>query len=285
MAPPLSGARWRRQVRKDWTDAATDWEQWESQRMYALSAADPVLIRALELKPGQRVLDFGCGSGEPTLTIAQFVAPRGTVLGLDVSAPMIEIARRRAKLRGIANARFRRGDIATLKWRGTRFDAVVSRLGLMFVGDVPGTLARLRTTLKPGGRIALAVWGPAERNPYFAARLKAALPFMKTPPPDPETVPHPQRLARPGLLPWLLREAGFRRVTTRGVSITFVYRDEAEHLAMAIGGSGPWHDLHRDLPRAKQRAFCLALARAVRPYRSGTVLRCPSFTWVVSGRR
>jgi len=76
--PPLGGARWVRQVRRDWNRAATAWERWETQVLHSLAAVDPALLRALALRPGQRVLDFGCGSGEPALAIAELVSPRGS---------------------------------------------------------------------------------------------------------------------------------------------------------------------------------------------------------------
>jgi SAM-dependent methyltransferase len=104
----LTGRGWTSQVRRDWTQAAAGWERHEASFLYSLAAVDPFLIRVLELEPGHRVLDFACGSGEPTLAIVPLVAP-GVVLGLDVSGPMLAIARRRARLRGIHNVRVSAG--------------------------------------------------------------------------------------------------------------------------------------------------------------------------------
>lgn len=281
---PLGDARWIRQVRRDWNAAAEAWERWEPQLVSSLAAVDPALFRALELKPGQRVLDFGCGSGEPTLAIAQLVAPRGSVVGLDISPPMLAIARRRAALRGVRNVRFKVGDVAHGSLFG-RFDRAVSRYGLMFVDDVPLTLERVRQSLKPGGRLALAVWGPAERNPFFRVRAAAARPFLKEPPPDPELSPSPLRLARPGLLPRLLRKAGFSGVRAVGVDAPFVMRDEEEFVGFSVGVPGPLMQLYDSLTRRDQRSLDQSLARGIRPFRSGGVLRVPGFAWLVSGRR
>src|SRR5262245_16202260 len=106
-------AGWRRSVRDTWSTAAAAWERWEPVQMHALGGMDVPLIRPLVLRPGHRVLDAGCGIGDPSLTIAQWVAPRGSVIGLDVAASMLEVARRRARARGIRNVRFVRGDIVT----------------------------------------------------------------------------------------------------------------------------------------------------------------------------
>jgi SAM-dependent methyltransferase len=250
----------------------------------SLAAVDPTLFRALELKPGHRVLDFGCGSGEPSLAIAQLVAPRGTVLGLDIAQPMVEIARRRAKLRGIPNARFRRGDVAHAELEG-RFDGAVSRYGLMFVDDVPLALERVRRWLTPGGRLALAVWGPEDRNPFFRVRAASARAFLKEPPPDPERFPSPLRLARPGLLPRLMRRAGFRAVRAAGVNAPLVFRNEDEVFDFTVRVPGPLMRLYDTLSRRDQRELRRRLVRGIRPFRSGGVLRIPGFAWVVSGSR
>src|SRR5262249_29027349 len=166
--------------------------------MYGLSGVVSPLLRALDLRPGQRVLDFACGSGEPTLSIAPWIAP-GTVVGLDVSAPLLAVARRRARALHIRNVRFRRGDVGGVPARGARYDRVVSRFGLMFVEDGAGTLRRIRACLKPGGRLALAVWGPAARNAAFTLTMPILQRLSPEPPVDPERAPHPLRLARPGL--------------------------------------------------------------------------------------
>ncbi len=279
----MSSRQWIRQVRRDWTAGAHSWERREPQLLHSLAAVDSFLVRALDLRPGHRLLDFGCGSGEPTLAFAPLVAP-ATVLGLDISPTMLAIARRRARLRGIRNVRFRRGDIARARLRG-RFDRAVSRYGLMFVDDVPLTLEHLRKSLKPGGRVAFAVWGPIERNALFAARAWAAGPFVKESPPDPEQSPGPLRLARPGLLPRLMRHAGFRQVHTLGVHAPITYRDVDEYVESNFCTPGPLKDLHDSLTRRQRAQLRRRVERALRSYSGGILLRLPGFAWVVSGRR
>ena len=281
----LTPARWRAQVKHNWEQSALGWECFEPQLMYSLAAVDPALIRALAVKPGQRLLDVGCGSGEPTLTLAKLVGPRGAVLGVDVSRPMLQVARRRARQHGVTNLRFVARDIARFEPGRARFDGATSRFGLMFVDDIAGALARIRSALKPGGRAAFAVWGPVERNPYFAARDGAIRPFLREPPPDPEHAPHPLRFARPGALARHLRQAGFKAVASAGVVTPLTYNSLDQVLAMTFGVPGPSRELYVTLSRADQRRLGQRLVGALRRFVVGPLIRAPGFAWVVSGRK
>jgi SAM-dependent methyltransferase len=283
MARPLAGRAWVNQVRRDWTTRADAWEHSEAQILHSLSAVDPHLFRALELAPGQRVLDFGCGSGEPSLALAPLVAP-GRVVGVDLSPTMLKVARKRARLRDAHNVRFLRGDITRLRLPG-RFDRIVSRYGLMFVDDIPLALDRLRRSLVRGGRIAVAVWAPIERNPYFQVRAVAARPFQQEPLPDPEQTPGPLRLSRPGLLPRLLRQAGFRGVRAREVHVPFVYTGVDEYFAASFLVPGPLNDLYGALAARRREALRRRVSRGLAPYVDGGMLRIPGRAWVVTGRR
>ena len=254
--------------------------------MHALATVDPTLFRALELAPGQRVLDLGCGSGEPTLTIAQLVGPRGLAVGVDAAASMIEIAKRRAKSRKIRNARFRVGDMSRLPTSGPRYHRITSRFGVMFVMDIQGTLERVRQILRPGGRVAFAVWGPAERNPMFTIFLGAMKPYLKKPPSDPETIPHPMRFARKGRLERLLRAAGFRDVRTDAVHGELMYPTADDYVGARIDNlHGEMLALYESLSAADQGRVRDRLRRGMGRHRVGPVIRCPGFAWVVSARR
>jgi enediyne biosynthesis protein CalE5 len=275
----------RASERAYWNRATWRWERFEPQLMYALAGVDPALFRALDLRPGQRILDVGCGSGEPALTIAQMVAPRGSVLGIDLSPDMLAIARRRARDRGVGNARFRAGDVGRLRPTGPRFHGVVSRFGLMFVDDVPGALESIRRALRPGGRVAFAVWASLERNPLSQISAEASRPFLKEPPPDPERVPHPLRFGRAGVLARLTRMAGFERVTAVGVRAPHVFGSVEDFLSMNLDFPNPLRDLYLSLSRRDQHRFRDRLARATRRYQVGPVVRVPALAWVVAGRR
>lgn len=281
MAAKLEGGAWVRRVRREWTASAQAWERWEPALVASLSAVDGHLFRALELAPGHRVLDFGCGSGEPTLALAPLVAP-GEVIGVDLSAPMLATARRRARLRHADNVRFLRGDIARMPLPG-RFDRVLSRYGLMFVDDIPLALEHLRRAMKPGGRIALAVWGPIESNAFVQVRAYTAQPFLKWPPPDAEHNPGPLRLARRGLLSRHLRRAGFEKVRARAAHVPLVYSGIDDYFEYSFQVPGPMMDLFESLTLRQRAVLRRRMARALAPYVDGPLVRLPALAWVVSG--
>ena len=273
----------RRRERAFWARRAAGWERWEPVIMHALAPVNLALLRALALSPGQRVADFGCGSGDPALAIAQWVGPRGAVLGIDLSAPMLVTARRRARVLGLQNARFLRADLERFRPSRARFDRVASRFSLMFAGDVPVALKTMRDCLAPGGRAAIAVWGPMEENPGTRARMEAARPFMKEPPGDPEALAHPMRLARPGLLARLMRRAGYVRVKSEAVRMCWMLPSLEDLVRFQIESS--LADLHRSLSRPDQRRLRARLKHGFRRFQSGGIIRHPGMAWVVSGER
>ncbi len=282
--PPTARSAWRDRVRHTWTEAGRHWERWEPVLASSMAAVDPFLIRALELAPGQRVLDFGCGLGDPALTLAPLVAPRGTVLGIDLSRPMIEAARRRAKARGVPNVRFRVGDVTRLD-PDERFHRAVSRYGIMFPEDIEGLLVQLRRRLVAGGRVAFTVWGPRERNRYFEIVADAVRPHLPEPPPAPESQPHALRFADVRRLTRLLRRAGFRDVRAEGVQSPFTFQSGEQYAEVVMEVSGSTRELLARISEEAKHRFRGKLVRAAETHRDGDVVRLPGFAWVVSAQR
>ena len=272
-------------TRAFWDRATSRWEGCEPQLLHALAGVDPTLQRALAPAPGQRLLDVGCGQGDPAIDFAQLVAPRGSVLGIDISPRMLAIARLRARNRGVTNVRFRAADLLRARLPARGYDAIFSRFGLMFAADIPRALRVLRAALKPGGRAAFAVWGPLFRNPWSRLTTDLLRAFADSPPPPPEAGPHPLRLGRPGLLARLMRGAGFRHVATAGVRTSLVFGSEADGLRFYLGLPNPLRDLYLSRSSRTRARMRTRLLRSIRRFRSGPLIRIPEFAWVVSGRR
>jgi SAM-dependent methyltransferase len=272
-------------VRREWSKAAASWEQHEASLLYFTGGVDPVLLRALDLKPGQRVLDIGCGPGEPALTIARWIAPRGRVLGVDISPPMLAVARRRARVFHVTNARFRTGDLERMRLRPRSFDRVVGRFSLMFVADVAAALERIHALLAPGGRAAFAVWGPESENPHFQIVARAVRPLLREPPPDPETFAHPLRLGRRGRLARLMRGAGFRGVRVAKAWSAEVHSDPDSYTRERFDSSVSIARILNDLSRAQRAALYRRVRNEAARHRSGGIVRLLGMAWIVSGSR
>ena len=218
----------RRVQRHGWDLAADDYETlWHAQ----LAGAHAALLHDAALVSGERVLDIACGSGLVTFGAARAVAPGGHVVGVDVSGRMIDVARAHAVARGVANATFARMDAEQLAIPDARFDAALCALGLMYMPDPAQALREMKRVLRPGGRIALAVWGERARCgwaplfPIVDAEIQS------------DVCPLFFRLGEHDALAGLCRTMGLTHIAQRRITATLDYSDDDEACDAAfIGG-------------------------------------------------
>jgi SAM-dependent methyltransferase len=196
--------------------------------LLAMDALDPAY--------GSTVLEVGPGTGAATVELARRVGPDGRVIGVDVSAPLIEIARQTVADHGFDNVRIINADAQELVLE-TPVDAVFSRLGIMFFSDPVAAFANLRRCTRPGGRIGFVSWQSLKNNPWFGAASNVlyetiGLPW---PQPDPET-PGVFSLADPDRTRRILRDAGWQDVDVRPLvnELTLDSAQVEERLASAI---------------------------------------------------
>ena len=218
-------------VREQWTTASAAWAA-NHDRMAEMSKhATLALVEAADLHPGLHVLDLAGGTGQPALTIAERIAPSGTVICTDLVQGMNDAAKENAKKRGLTNMSFQLADMEDLQFEDDQFDRVTSRFGIMFPPDTAKALGEIRRVLKPGGKVAFAVWAPATENPNFSA-INGVLNkhnLFQAPPPG---APTPFTFAEPGSLSAKLREAGFKDVKEEPKQIEWAFVGTAEeHLA------------------------------------------------------
>jgi SAM-dependent methyltransferase len=182
------------------------------QRERLTESVTPYLMAAVGARPGQRMCDIGCGGAGLTMQLAGAVGPDGEVVGYDISAPLIELARRRADEAGILNVGFVETDVQSGQWEGPPFDVAVSQFGVMFFDEPTAAFQAIRVHLVPGGRFVFACWQGVERNPWhLGTALRGLLPSPKVPAPGKSPV-GPFALGDDEYVCEVLEAAGFATV-------------------------------------------------------------------------
>jgi len=239
-------------------------------------------IDALAPRPGERVLDIGCGCGDTTLEIARRVAPGGEVLGLDISAPMLEVALDRAAAEGATAAGFRQAD-AQMATFDAPFDAAFSRFGVMFFADPNAAFTNIRAALRPGGRLAFVCWRKPSENPWMMVPLEAALRFVPPPPPMDPNEPGPFAFADAGRLRSILLAAGFADIVTAPLDMAIGGFKLAQALEVALR-VGPLGKVLREAPDRRESVVD-AVREALAAHDTGRGVWLASATWIVTALR
>jgi ubiquinone/menaquinone biosynthesis C-methylase UbiE len=190
--------------------------------MAFLQPSTDAIIRVAAIRPGQRVLDVGSGFGDPSLDIAAVVGPQGRVVGVDHDRESVEIARRRAAQRGFRNVEFHEMDVPTLQFSDGSFDAAVSRNVVVYFNDPLPFLREQHRVLVPGGRIAVSVWGPNERNPLMTSSFQVLRRYeAASPAQQPAAAPGTRmNTSDPKVLEQALQQAGFVGTASGAVPLT-----------------------------------------------------------------
>jgi ubiquinone/menaquinone biosynthesis C-methylase UbiE len=201
---------------QQWRETASYWTRHHDTIRTMFLPLTRALIEQARIAPGQSVLDVAGGSGEPSLTIAQAVGPTGFVMCTDAIAEMVAVAEREALVCGLKNMQFRQCTADSLPFADESFDVAVSRLGVMFFPDPVAAVREMLRVIKPGGRVALAVWGKSELNPYSYVVTGVVSRYVPAVPVAPDA-PDAFRFAEPGKLAGVLKDAGAIDVTERVV--------------------------------------------------------------------
>lgn len=201
-----------------WTETAKYWIQYSDTLRAIFAPLTEALIEQASIEVGQNVLDVAGGSGEPGLTIAEKVGPGGAVTCTDAVEEMVEAARYDATKRGLANVQFHQCTAGSLPFPDDHFDAVVSRLGIMFFPDPVAAVREMLRVTKPGGNLALAVWGKSEVNPFCYVVTNVLAQHVDSPPADPDA-PNAFRFAEAGKLARVMTEAGASEIYERVLTL------------------------------------------------------------------
>lgn len=247
-----------------------------------LSAIHDALMLFAAPRPGESVLDIGCGTGTTSIALAGAVGPKGRVTAIDISRQMLGLAKRRGQ--GRANLAFIEADASQAPFQ-TENDLLFSRFGVMFFDDPAAAFANIRKAVRPGGRIAFVCWRTPPENLWASAPMAAAKSFLPdTPPPDP-LAPGPFAFADAGRIETILRESGFcdaRIQKFDGVMDMGRDLDQAARLTLRIGPLARAAAELDDATKTKiAEAVKVALGRFIRA--DGSIAP-PVACWLVGAR-
>jgi ubiquinone/menaquinone biosynthesis C-methylase UbiE len=247
-------------------------ERWRKQSAAMGRALTELLVREAAVKPGMNVLDVACGSGEPAISIASQLNNAGRVIGVDISAEPLTVARQRATQRKLANIIFQQADVQRLPFEDATFDRVTCRLGLMFITNISQALGEIRRVLGPGGRFAAATWGPLAQ-PYFEVTIgtvRRIIPELNIPP----VAASMFRFGNPDVLRSALSSAGFVDVESDLRTVPWNWEGTPLELWEYFQGvTVPFAPLLKEIPDARKPEVDRAVEAEIRRLYDGSVVR------------
>jgi SAM-dependent methyltransferase len=242
----------------------------------ALAAAAP--------KPGESVLDVGCGAGTTTLRLAESVGPTGQVLGVDISEQQLTLARQRVAAAGITNVQLVLDDAATHGFASEGFDLCFTRFGVMFFADPVAAFTNIRRGMKLGGRLLLAVFRSGPDNPWATASISAIRHLVSPPPPLGPEEPGQFSWSDPARVRRILGGAGFRDVALAPLDLMFNLGANAAEAAEFATFIGQGARLLHGLPDGTRQAARVAFQDYFRQHEGPNGVRLPGALWLVSAR-
>jgi SAM-dependent methyltransferase len=250
-----------------------------------LSPVTAPLLAFASPRLGSTVIDVGCGCGATTIEIARAVGPNGNVIGVDVSEPMLTLARKRLDEFPYASCRL--GDAAELPLQDLAADLIVSRFGVMFFGDPIAAFANLRTGLAPSGRLRFACWRPINENPWLQIPLNAAYEHApRLPKPEPGE-PGPFAFAEPARVTSILTAAGFTGLsfTPLDIQMDLAAGGTLDDAARRSSEMGPAKRALADQPDDIRAAAIDSIRRALTPFAAPAGVILSGAVWLVAADR
>jgi SAM-dependent methyltransferase len=258
----------------------------EIQEARNIEVADIVLQEA-QARPGERVLDVGCGPGATAIPLAAAVAPGGHVTGVDISEPMLGLLRKRVAERGIANLTPLLADAQTYAFVPGSFDLLTSRFGVMFFGDPVAAFTNLGRALRPAGRLCMAVWAGIDDNMHWKIPYDITVARVGPPAAKPATAPGPMAFRDPTYVRNFLDKAGFLDISIEKRGFHVIgrsARSEAE-MSVVLGPAGRLLD-EKGADDAARQSLARDIEPALAPYAApGGEIRLPGTILLVKARR
>ena len=245
-----------------------------------------LLQQAAAPRPGERILDIGCGTGATAVPFAAAVAPGGHVTGIDISEPMLAQARQNIAAAGAGNITLIQADAQVHRFAPPGFDLLISRFGVMFFGDPVAAFTNLHAALRVGGRLCIAVWASMAQNVHWQIPFDITVKHLGPPAPTDPHEPGPMAFRDPEYLGGILEKAGFAEIAIAPQAFQIAGRNaqsEAEHAAMF----GPaWRLMEeKNASDAARQAIIAETEAAFAPYVTRAGLRLPGTILIAKASR
>jgi ubiquinone/menaquinone biosynthesis C-methylase UbiE len=249
----FDAVKYKQTTFEQWQSAAEAWYQWSPLLHQWLGKSTDIMLEMAAVKPGHHVLDVAAGAGEQSITVAKKVGPSGHVLATDISPNILAFAQAMAKEAGISNIETRVMDGEKLTIADATFDAVISRVGLIYFPDQQKALQEMLRVLKPKGKVATIVYSTPEKNKFFSIPVSIIRNRAKLPPPV-AGQPGPFSLGAPGVIEKSFETAGFRNVTSVLVDSPVILPSAKVCLQFEKQSFGALHQMMSGLSEAEKQS-------------------------------
>jgi len=261
--------------------AGNSWVEGQDRMDRILLPVQDAAIAHARAKPGETVIDVGCGCGSTTLALAALVGPTGRVIGPDVSAPMVALARKRSA--ALPNVEYVVADAASHPFPPAIADLLFSRFGVMFFGDPRAAFANMRRALKPTGRVVFACWRKLDENKWMQVPLHAVYEHVpRLPKPEPED-PGPLSFADSDRVTRILTGAGFAKpkLTPVDLMLDLATGRGLDEAVLQCREIGPASRALKDQPPELVAKAVESIRAALPPYVQGHTVKLPGAIWLV----
>jgi SAM-dependent methyltransferase len=259
---------YKRTSLESWQAMAPGWERMRGRLEEVARPVSEWMVHALAPRPGDRVLDLAAGPGETGFMAAALLGEEGRLISSDFAPEMVEVGRRRAAELGLQNVEHRVIDAEEISLEDDSVDGVLCRWGFMLMPDPEAALAETRRVLRPGGRLALAVWSSAERNPWVALAGRIFAELDLAPPPEPGA-PGMFVLAEEERLRALLEGAGFAVERIDEIPVLFTYDDVDDYVFRSNDTGGMFARIWGEVSDEEREAIRERLAERFAPFAVG----------------
>jgi ubiquinone/menaquinone biosynthesis C-methylase UbiE len=257
--------RYKNTTHDQWQAAAEAWYRWSPTLNKWLGKATEKMLEMAGISTGNRVLDVAAGAGEQSITAAKKVGSTGYVLATDISSNILDYAKQMAQHAGINNIETKVMDGENLTLEDETFDAVISRVGLIYFPDQQKALKEMLRVLKPGGRLAAIVYSTPEKNKFFSVPVSIIRNRAKLPPPLPGQ-PGPFSLGAEGIIEKIFSQAGFKNIKSELVDSPLLLQSAKECVQFEKESFGALHQMMSSLPDAEKESVWGEIERELQKF-------------------